>query len=134
MGKFKFLETFQESQSEYNGATSQLLIDLYNNQIEINSWIDSKMIHFDEYQNKDSLNFEFKDINGIEYHCSIYDDRSFELLQVFKYDDGSFEYINLFEIRTEITSDYRYVLNYLNSLPNTISEYFNNINLNNGNI
>ena len=56
MGKFTFLKQSEDSNLNYNGATSQLLIDLYNNQIEINSWIDSKMIHFDEYQNKDSLN------------------------------------------------------------------------------
>jgi hypothetical protein len=134
MKKFKFLKHTEDSNSIYNGATSQLLIDLYNNEIHINSWIDSKLLHFDQDQNKDCLEFEFKDINGLEYICSIYDDRSFELLQVFKYDDESFEYIDPFEISAEITIDYRYILEYLNGLPNTILEYFNNINSNNGNI
>ena len=134
MRKFKFLEKPQESQPECYGATSEFLIDLYNNQISINSWIDSILIHFDTEQNKDCLEFEFKDVNGMEYLCSIYDDRSFELLQIIRFHDDSFEYINAFELNAEITSDYRHVLDYVNSLPNTISEYFNNINLNNGNI
>ena len=34
MRKFKFLEKPQECQSEYNGATSEFLIDLYNYQKE----------------------------------------------------------------------------------------------------
>ena len=134
MRKFKFLEKSQESKSEYNGATSEFLIDLYNNQISINSWINSKLLDFNQHQNKDCLEFEFKDVNGIEYLCSIYDDRSCELLQIFKYDDESLEYIDPSNFSEEIARDYRYILNYVNSLPNTISEYFININLNNGNI
>ena len=134
MRKFKFLEKPQESQSEYNGATSALLIDLYNNQILISSWTNDILLQFDEDKNKDCLEFEFKDVNGTEYFCSIYDDRSFELSQIIRYDEHSFEYINAFELNAEITSDYRHVLDYVNSLPNTISEYFSNINLNNGNI
>jgi hypothetical protein len=134
MRKFKFLEKPQESQSEYNGATSEFLIDLYNNQILISSWTNDILLQFDEDKNKDCLEFEFKDINGTEYFCSIYDDRSFELSQIIRYDEHSFEYINAFELNAEITSDYRHVLDYVNSLPNTISEYFSNINLNNGNI
>lgn len=134
MRKFKFLEKPQESQSEYNGATSEFLIDLYNNQILISSWTNDILLQFDEDKNKDCLEFEFKDVNGTEYFCSIYDDRSFELSQIIRYDEHSFEYINAFELNAEITSDYRHVLDYVNSLPNTISEYFSNINLNNGNI
>ena len=134
MRKFKFLEKPQESQSEYNGATSEFLIDLYNNQILISRWTNDILLQFDEDKNKDCLEFEFKDVNGTEYFCSIYDDRSFELSQIIRYDEHSFEYINAFELNAEITSDYRHVLDYVNSLPNTISEYFSNINLNNGNI
>ena len=96
MRKFKFLEKPQESQSEYNGATSEFLIDLYNNQILISSWTNDILLQFDEDKNKDCLEFEFKDVNGIEYLCSIYDDRSFELLQILRFHDDSFEYINQF--------------------------------------
>ena len=134
MKKFKFLNKNEEPVSMYNGATSQFLIDLYNNRILSNSWTDDTLLQFDEEQNKDRLEFEFKDVNGIEYFCSIYDDRSFELLQIIRYNNESFEYINSFELSVEITSDYRYILDYLDGLPNTILEYFNNINSNNGNI
>jgi hypothetical protein len=134
MGKFKFLETFQESQSEYNGATSEFLIDLYNNQILISRWTNDILLQFDQEKNKDCLEFEFKDVNGTEYFCSIYHDRSFELSQIIRYDENSFEYFDCFEFSPEIACDSGYILEYLNRLPNTIFEYFNNINLNNGNI
>ena len=134
MKNFKFLNKSEEPISMYNGATSQFLIDLYNNHITTNSWTDDILLQFDEEQNKDRLEFEFKDVNGKEYFCSIYDDRSFELLEIIRYDEHAFEYINTFQFNMDITSNYIYILDYLNSLPNTIFEYFDNINLNNGNI
>jgi hypothetical protein len=134
MKKFKFLKKFKDYQSEYNGATSEFLIDLYNNQILISRWTNDILLQFDEDKNKDCLEFEFKDVNGAEYFCCIYDDRSFDLSYIIRYDENTFEYVDSFEFSPEITNDSRYILEYLNRLPNTIFEYFNNINLNNGNI
>jgi hypothetical protein len=78
------------------------------------------MLTNDTEVNQDSLIISFKDIDGCCYLCTIFQDLSFELLQIIEDEFGDEELIDSIELPYNIRLDHNRILNYLRNMPKTI--------------
>ncbi len=121
MKNFKFLNGVIEiERNRYNGVTDQYLIELSEELLHLSCWIESVMLTNDTEVNQDSLIISFKDIDGCCYLCTIFQDLSFELLQIIEDEFGDEELIDSIELPYNIRLDHNRILNYLRNMPKTI--------------
>lgn len=121
MKNFKFLNgIIQMERNRYNGVTNQYLIELSEEIWYLSSWIESVMLSIDVEVNQDSLIISFKDIDSSRYLCTIFQDLSFELLQIIEVECGDEDLIDSIELPYNIRLDHTRILNYLKNMPKTI--------------
>lgn len=121
MKKFKFfIGLMPNGNDRYNGVTDPYLIQLSEEIINYSSWIESVRVDFDMEENQESLMVDFKDIDGCNYSCTIYQDLTYELIQIVKDDFGEDEYIPIIVFPYNIRLDHTEFLDYLRSMPRTV--------------
>ena len=75
--KFKFFNGFSPIERDpNNGVTDQYLIDLDDEIWGYSDWIIRTLLRKDIESGIECLHVEFKDIDGNQYMCTIYDDKS----------------------------------------------------------
>jgi hypothetical protein len=123
--KFKFFNGISPIEIDpYDGVTDEYLIDLDEEIWLLSDWITSTQLHKDAESGIDCLYIDFKDIDGTEYTCTIFENRTFEVIEIIKLENGNIELIENTNISNEILSDSDYLLSYFMNMPRTIRSIF----------
>lgn len=123
--KFKFFNGISPIEIDPNdGVTDEYLINLNREVWLLSDWITSTQLHNDIESEIDCLYIDFKDIDGTEYTCTIFEDRTFEVIEIIKLENGNIELIENTNMSNEILSNSDYLLSYFMNMPRTIRSVF----------
>jgi hypothetical protein len=132
MKKYTFLKG--EEPNDINdeiSLTSQFLIDL-KERLLMSNWVTGYMMYFDFDYDMEALEFEFTDINGEKYESTIFDNGRFVLALISEED--TFDDYRPISVSENISYTYTNLLDYIESLPNTLLDHLKNLDNTNGNI
>ena len=119
--KFKFFNGFSPIERDpNNGVTDQYLIDLDDEIWGYSDWIIRTLLRKDIESGIECLHIEFKDIDGNQYMCTIYDDKSFDINKITFSVDGFIESSEYLDIPNIISSDSDNLLDYFLKMLNIL--------------
>jgi hypothetical protein len=119
---FKFFRGLQSvNRDQYNGVTNSYLIQMSYDILTYSDWIFSIILTNNNGKTEDRLKVDFKDIDGLEYTCLIFEDRSFVIAQIISLPNGEIEFIDSMDFSEEILSDVENILSYFKNMPRTIA-------------